>query len=618
MLKFITIAIIATNVLILNEDVPPNIIGVTLVSLILSLFITHKVVRTSLKVILLALSMLLLRMHFKTLLVTECGVSFVLILSALKFWELDEEKDHFNMFLILCLAESSVFLLNPTFLIFSFGMIKMMFYFYYILKIRNYDISLLNPKRLALLATPSIILSLILFYTFPRFTQGFINTSDMQYIISGGSSQFDFKQLRPISLSSERAFKVFGLEKSNLPFKILYWKENVMWQFSNQVWSTANSNLKYDPPQNKETALTYEVEVSQRLKEFLPVLDGTTLVAQVSQPYSAYSDGSFKLKTVSRNNLTYSAKANYLERNQEISPLMIKKGLRIKSPRRDEVKKAVFKDKTIPDSDQEKLTFLIKTFREKNYEYSTTPPMYSSVEDFLIAGSKGYCSHFAAAFTYMARLSDLPARIVSGYLGGELNPYDGSVTVKEMDAHAWVEVYIKEKGWVKIDPTSMVAPERLTMSAEEFNNKLNPYITIFNFKIDRSLLSFATFNDLTLWIESLNSRFSANIFNFDRDKQLEVLRSLTPGKLPIGWIFASSLTLFLFIFWVIFYYFGKKRTNPDEKRYLRFLKRMQAHGIFKQENETAMAFKNRCLHEIPAQSEYINKEITHYINSFYK
>lgn len=617
-LKIITALIITINVLLLIQDIPPNIIILTIGSLGLSFLVSAKKAKTALKIGLLITGIILLRFHFKTLLVTECGVSFVLILAALKFWELDEERDHFNMFLILSLCECCVFLLNPTFVIFSFGLAKMLFYFYYILKMRNYDISLLNPKRLLLLVTPSIILSLILFYTFPRFTQGFINTNDLQYIVAGGNSKIDFKQLGPLSTSSETAFKAYGLENSNLPFKLLYWKTAVLWNFSNQEWTASNNNLRQQTPILTNTKLKYDIEVFQDLKDLMPVLDGSSSIINSSLNFNSYSDGSYKLKTISRSNLNYSVVGNYGDRLKANSDLMDKKGLRLRSTRVEEIKKAYFEKASNSPSDEERLRELISIFKFKIFEYSTTPPMYNSVEDFLLTGKSGYCSHFAAGFTYLARAYNLPARMVVGYLGGQFNPYDNSVIVKELDAHAWVEVFIQNRGWVKIDPTSLVAPARMNMSAEEFNNSLNPYISILNFKISRELFSFASFNDFSLWLDSLNTKFSTNILTFDRDKQLAVLRALTPGNLSVGWIFSLSLSTFLFIFWLIFYFYGKKKIDPNYKRYLRFLKKMQLHGLTKAQHETISQFHTRCLQELPSDVNYIDREVGHYINSFYK
>lgn len=617
-LKLITAFIITINVLLLIQDIPLNIIFLTVASLALSFLIASKKLRAFFKVAFLVGSIVLLRYHFKTLLVTECGVSFALILSSLKFWELDEERDHFNMFLILSLCECCIFLLNPTFVIFSFGLTKMFFFFYYILKIRNYDISLLNPKRLLLLVTPSIILSLVLFYTFPRFTQGFVNTSDMQYIVSGGNSRIDFKQLGPLSTSGETAFKVFGLGESDLQFKFLYWRTAVLWHLSNQEWSTSNSNLRRETPILTDPKLKYDVEIFQNLKELMPVLDGSSSILNSGLPFNSYSDGSYKLKTISRANLTYSLVGTYGNRLQESSDLMIKKGLKLRSTRKEEIKNSYFASAKNSPVDEERLKELIQIFKGKIFQYSTTPPMYNSIEDFLISGKNGYCSHFAAAFTYLARVYNLPTRMVVGYLGGELNPYDNSVLVKELDAHAWVEVFLQNKGWVKIDPTALVAPERALMSAQEFNNKLNPYITILNFQISRDIFSSATFNNLSLWLDSLNSKFSTDILNFDREKQLAVLRSLTPGSLSVGWIFALSLSTFLMIFWAIFYFYGKKKLHPGQKRYLRFLKKMQSRGLIKAQHETISRFHTRCSRDLPSDLNYIDREVAHYIDSFYK
>ena len=617
-LKIITASIVIINILLLIQDIPLNVVILTIGSLVLSFLVRRKKLITVLKVLLLIIGIIFLRLHFKTLLITECGISFVLILSSLKFWELDEPRDHFNMFLILSLSECCIFLLNPTFIIFSFGLMKMFFFFYYILKMRNYDTSLLSTKRLFILITPSIILSLILFYTFPRFTQGFINTNDMQYIIAGGNSKINFKELGPLSPSSEVAFKAYGLEESKLPFKLLYWRTAVLWHFSNQEWTASNNNLKQTTPLLTNTKLKYEVEVLQNLKDLMPVLDGSSSIIYSSLNYNSYSDGSYKLKTISKATLNYSLLGNYGERLRENSELMTRKGLRLNSTRIEEIKKAYFSDASNSSSDEERLKELISIFKNKVFEYSTTPPNYSSVEDFLLTGKLGYCSHFSAAFTYLARVYDLPTRMVVGYLGGQFNPYNNSVLVKELDAHAWVEVFIKNKGWVKVDPTALVAPARLEMSAEEFNNYLNPFINILNFKIDRNLFNFALFQDFSLWLDSLNSKFSTNILTFDREKQLAVLRSLTPGNLPVGWIFSLSLSGFLFIFWLLFYLLGKKKINPNIKRYKRFLKKMQSHGLIKADFETISQFHDRCLKDLPSDLNYIDREVSHYINSFYK
>jgi hypothetical protein len=84
------------------------------------------------------------------------------------------------------------------------------------------------------------------------------------------------------------------------------------------------------------------------------------------------------------------------------------------------------------------------------------------VDEFLFETRTGYCEHFASAFAFLMRAAGIPSRIVGGYLGGEYNEFGGYWTVRQADAHAWVEVWLPQTGWMRVDPTLAVAPERLT------------------------------------------------------------------------------------------------------------------------------------------------------------
>jgi hypothetical protein len=88
-----------------------------------------------------------------------------------------------------------------------------------------------------------------------------------------------------------------------------------------------------------------------------------------------------------------------------------------------------------------------------------------AVDDFLFNTRRGYCEHYASAFAFLMRAAGVPARIVAGYLGGELNPYGNYLIVRQSDAHVWVEVWLPRKGWVRIDPTLAVAPHRVDQGA---------------------------------------------------------------------------------------------------------------------------------------------------------
>lgn len=106
---------------------------------------------------------------------------------------------------------------------------------------------------------------------------------------------------------------------------------------------------------------------------------------------------------------------------------------------------------------------VLAKFHDEEFFYTLQPPVLArdSVDDFLFTSRKGFCEHFASAFTMLARAAGIPARIVTGYQGGEYNPMGGYLIVRQSDAHAWSEVWFEGRGWVRIDPTAAVAPERI-------------------------------------------------------------------------------------------------------------------------------------------------------------
>ncbi|MDE2088925.1 MAG: DUF3488 domain-containing transglutaminase family protein [Gammaproteobacteria bacterium] len=102
-------------------------------------------------------------------------------------------------------------------------------------------------------------------------------------------------------------------------------------------------------------------------------------------------------------------------------------------------------------------------FRGRPFVYTLTPPPLGRhpVADFLFKTRKGFCEHYAASFALLMRIAGIPSRVITGYLGGKMNPLGDYMIVRQSDAHAWVEVWLKRRGWVRVDPTAAVAPQRI-------------------------------------------------------------------------------------------------------------------------------------------------------------
>ena len=110
----------------------------------------------------------------------------------------------------------------------------------------------------------------------------------------------------------------------------------------------------------------------------------------------------------------------------------------------------------------------LQLFREEQFFYTLEPPELGAdmVDEFLFETRRGFCEHYAGAFTVLMRAAGLPARVVVGYQGGELNEVGGYFVVRQSDAHAWSEVWLPGEGWIRVDPTAAVAPGRIEAGLE--------------------------------------------------------------------------------------------------------------------------------------------------------
>lgn len=622
-LEILTMLFIGINLGSLWNEIPNLIIAFTTGILLLG-FVSKKIPYQSIiKIILLFISILLIRTSFQKVSSAEAAISFVLVLSALKFWELQSENDHFNMFLILCLSEAGIFLLNPSFVLFVLGSFKVLFYFYYILKLRKYDLSSLSFKRLFILIFPSVLFSLILFYTFPRFTQGFLNTAgNLPQTQSGFSETIDIKNLGPMNLSNKRVFKVY-LNKSSLkPSVNIYWRQSVLWDYYDGTWRKGERNLRLnqDAVQKLETSLQNSKNESLRFviddslgTELITLDDVQSIITTTDLDFRPvyFYDRTIRSSSSLRPMIQYETQMGDRDGdlNRYINPLMLKKSTRIKlSPNLiPEIQKKYLSEIQDNDSNEIKIQKISAAFLKNNFVYSLNPPTYSSTESFLLDGKSGYCSHFASAFATLTRLSGVPTRLVSGYLGSEYNNFDHSLIVKELDAHVWIEVFLPPRGWTKIDPTELVSPARIQLSAEDFNGRQGnsfvfPKITFLN--------------SAGLWVDAINSRFNETLFGYDQNAQEKFFQIGFLKKVKIHNLFIGSFFLII-VLYLFFYSLFKRRLSPQKKRYEKFLKEMKRYGFEKASYETASQFMARCLLNNELDSKYIKQETEAFIQLEY-
>ena len=125
--------------------------------------------------------------------------------------------------------------------------------------------------------------------------------------------------------------------------------------------------------------------------------------------------------------------------------------------------------RTRSGNDADRVRATLEHLRRGGYAYTLSPPRLGrdSIDEFLFDTRRGYCEHYASAFVFLMRALDVPARVVTGYQGGELNPVDGFMTIRQSDAHAWSEVWLQGRGWVRVDPTATVCDRCASSGASD-------------------------------------------------------------------------------------------------------------------------------------------------------
>ncbi|KZN38500.1 hypothetical protein N480_12670 [Pseudoalteromonas luteoviolacea S2607] len=181
---------------------------------------------------------------------------------------------------------------------------------------------------------------------------------------------------------------------------------------------------------------------------------------------------------------------------------------------------------------QEFITKMKSFFVSSGFNYSLTPPAISekhNVDAFLFSTQTGFCGHFASSAAFLMRTAGIPTRLVSGYLGGEFNQQSNYYAVYQYDAHAWVEYYVPQIGWLRLDPTSWVAPDRMFGSLSDLADLQQE----FQDNLGISLASFSNIqaiNWLRLQLEQLDFRWTQWVLNFDDKKQSSLLKMLFGNK----------------------------------------------------------------------------------------
>jgi transglutaminase-like putative cysteine protease len=254
-------------------------------------------------------------------------------------------------------------------------------------------------------------------------------------------------------------------------------------------------------------------------------------------------------------------------------------------------------------------------FRHGNFEYTLTPPLAGrdSVDEFLFETKRGFCEHFAAAFTVLMRAAGLPTRVVTGYQGGEINPVDGYMIVRQSDAHAWTEVWLGERGWVRVDPTAAAAPVRVESglaAAVPANDPLPLFV-----RPELSWLRALRFN----W-EALANYWNQWVVGYGADRQRDLLSRLgmpSPSweRMAMALFWLVGLVVAVLSLWILR---RSREADAVAAVWQKFCRKLARRGTERRLSEGPQAFAVRAAAEQPQAAVAVEEIGALYIRLRYR
>ena len=251
---------------------------------------------------------------------------------------------------------------------------------------------------------------------------------------------------------------------------------------------------------------------------------------------------------------------------------------------------------------------LIALFSGDDFFYSLQPPRLGrdSVDEFLFGSKVGFCEHYASAATVLLRAAGIPARVVAGYQGGERNPVNGTLIVRQQDAHAWTEYWVAGQGWVRFDPTAAVSPDRV-------HRGLDAALASGEGQgIGQSIYQMGLFKGLRQRLDAMNYAWQRAFIGFDYQTQESFLQrwlgEISVRKMLIVAVVLSTVSLALLAL-VTLLRGSRKRLSPENQLYAEFCRKLAAVGLVRESAEPPATFANRVANVRPELAEQAS-EIT--------
>jgi protein-glutamine gamma-glutamyltransferase len=459
-------------------------------------------------------------------------------------------------------------------------------------------------------------LAVILFLLFPRLPGQFWAVPARGQATSGLSDEMSPGDVSELTLSSALAFRV-RFEGDMPPPPQRYWRGPVLHDFDGRTWRVPNRLFVAPEVATRGPSYRYEMMLEPHQRRWIFALDVVTdwpkrrasrtadlqLLAPFGRPVSTLTTYRLESSTAfeTRGNLPLLMKRadTALPEGRNPRTVVLARELRAQA-----------------GGDAEFVRAVLTKFRQEEYIYTLEPPRLqaNAVDDFLFNTRQGFCEHFASAFTVLARAAGIPARVVTGYQGGEYNPLSGYVIVRQSEAHAWSEVWLEGRGWIRVDPTAAVSPERIERG-------LDAALAESESVPGRALRRSALLSQLRLAWDAANTFWNNQVVEFGESQQRWLLQRLNiedPDWRTLGIGLVIGITLFFLALsgWLA-WRFRPQKKDAVAQVYAQLCRKLARQGLPRLPHEGPSDYVARVMRARPDLSTQLAEARKLYVNLRY-
>ncbi|MEP5567007.1 MAG: DUF3488 and transglutaminase-like domain-containing protein [Halioglobus sp.] len=549
-------------------------------------------------------------LSFSTLIGLEPTVALLLTAFALKLLESAERKDAYVLLFLGYFVVLTEFLFSQDLLIVLLSLLNVVIVTTGLVALHrpgDNRFSLRPMRQAASMVAQAAPLMLVLFFLFPRIGPLWTVPLKSQQAKTGMSEFMSPGDVSRLSRSGEVAFRV-EFSGDIPPQSELYWRGLVMSRLQQGTWSALNfyeapaSERRQNEPERVGDPLRYSIILEPTQQRWLYAL---RYARSTDSGIMTSSDFRLFKPIVIEDDYLYQVRS-WPEAQLEISLSEWRRKTELSLPGTDNPRARALAEQFAAEaqSPADIVDRVLEHFNSQPFVYTLQPPLLperDAMDAFLFDTRRGFCEHYASSFVIMMRAAGVPARVVAGYQGGEVNPVNRTVIVHQFDAHAWAEVWLEGEGWVRVDPTAAVAPERIELGLEEALAEEGSFLADSPLSPLR-YRNIDIINSLRLRYDAITYRWQAWVVGFDQDKQFSLLQDFfgefTARKFAAVLLGSWALVLFPVGLGLLL----RRKTHELsklDKHYLAFCQKLGKMGIERESGETPQEFATRAQKALP-------------------